>query len=159
MSLGNPWLDNIEPDEAVKAAKDINDELEQYCTTFDASQHTSTSETGFEPRTNKRLFAFGVLPLVHGVSMSNIGAAIERVHRSTALKGVIIGTNGLGRGLDDQELEPVWQALEDVGLVVFVVSPLNLMVSLTCSRPSAILHRSTLIPASMGRPGRDNTAK
>jgi predicted TIM-barrel fold metal-dependent hydrolase len=31
-----------------------------------------------------------------------------------------MGTKGVGRGLDDEALDPVWEALEKEGLVVFV---------------------------------------
>ena len=36
------------------------------------------------------------------------------------IRGVILGTRGTGKGLDDQELEPLWQALAETGLVVFL---------------------------------------
>jgi aminocarboxymuconate-semialdehyde decarboxylase len=36
------------------------------------------------------------------------------------LRGVIMGTRGLGKGLDDDSLEPVWEALAKEGLVVFL---------------------------------------
>lgn len=31
-----------------------------------------------------------------------------------------MGTHGLGRGLDDEALEPVWKEIEKTGLVVFL---------------------------------------
>ena len=31
-----------------------------------------------------------------------------------------MGTRGIGQGLDDERLDPVWKALADAGLVVFL---------------------------------------
>ena len=31
-----------------------------------------------------------------------------------------MGTRGIGRGLDDETLDPVWAAIEKAGLVVFI---------------------------------------
>lgn len=31
-----------------------------------------------------------------------------------------MGTRGLGKGLDDEALEPVWEAIANAGLVVFL---------------------------------------
>lgn len=36
------------------------------------------------------------------------------------LKGIILGTKGLGKGLDDPALDEVWQKLEEKQLIVFV---------------------------------------
>jgi hypothetical protein len=36
------------------------------------------------------------------------------------IRGVIIGTRGIGLGLDDPALEPLWAALAETGLVVFL---------------------------------------
>lgn len=33
-----------------------------------------------------------------------------------------MGTKGLGKGLDSEEMEEVWKLLEESGLVCFVVS-------------------------------------
>ena len=45
---------------------------------------------------------------------------MEQVASLPHLKGVIIGTRGLGKGLDDEALDPVWAALEKAGLVIFL---------------------------------------
>jgi aminocarboxymuconate-semialdehyde decarboxylase len=47
-------------------------------------------------------------------------AAIDQVAQLSHLKGVIMGTAGLGKGLDDPALEPVWEALANKKLVVFL---------------------------------------
>lgn len=33
-----------------------------------------------------------------------------------------MGTKGVGKGLDDDEMDPIWEALDKAGLVSFVVS-------------------------------------
>jgi aminocarboxymuconate-semialdehyde decarboxylase len=47
-------------------------------------------------------------------------SAVEQVAALPHLRGVIMGTAGLGKGLDDEALEPVWEALAQAGLVVFL---------------------------------------
>jgi hypothetical protein len=36
------------------------------------------------------------------------------------MRGVIIGSAGRGRGLDDPDFEPIWKAAADAGLFVFI---------------------------------------
>lgn len=69
-----------------------------------------------------RLFAFGILPLVSGVDRADVLAAVEQVRQASHLRGVIIGTRGCGKGLDDEELESVYRALSSAGLTAFIVS-------------------------------------
>jgi aminocarboxymuconate-semialdehyde decarboxylase len=46
--------------------------------------------------------------------------AVKQISSLPHLKGIIMGTKGIGRGLDDDALEPVWAAIEATGLVVFL---------------------------------------
>jgi predicted TIM-barrel fold metal-dependent hydrolase len=47
-------------------------------------------------------------------------AELERIAALPRLRGIILSTHGLGKGLDDPALEPVWAALRAHDLVVFV---------------------------------------
>jgi predicted TIM-barrel fold metal-dependent hydrolase len=121
VSLANPWLDFLSAEEAISTAKELNDDLESYCATFQPSAREDQGSK-WTPLTDKRLFAFGSLPLVPGVEIAAVLEAIEQVQAAKHLRGVVMGTRGLGKGLDDDAMEPIWAALADSGLVVFVVS-------------------------------------
>ncbi|EED84459.1 predicted protein [Postia placenta Mad-698-R] len=97
-SSANPWLDFLSAPAAHELAHQLNDDLETYCSTSPALAGGPL----------KQLYGFGLLPLVPEIS------ALPH------LKGVIMGSRGLGNGLDDDALEPVWAALEHAGLVVFL---------------------------------------
>lgn len=53
-------------------------------------------------------------------SISSVVHTIEQIQSLPHLSGVIMGTKGIGNGLDDKALEPVWKAIEKAGLVVFI---------------------------------------
>jgi aminocarboxymuconate-semialdehyde decarboxylase len=55
----------------------------------------------------KRFKGFGVLPTL---SASGSILEINNISKMDQLLGVIMGTNGLGKGLDDPNLEPVFEA-------------------------------------------------
>lgn len=101
LSLANPWLDWVAPAEAAQAARAINDEVDLACGQFPG-----------------RLFAFGTLPLSGGAEVS--AREIARLQTRPYMRGVILGTTGLGRGLDDPELLPVFEALQDAKMPVFL---------------------------------------
>lgn len=105
ISLANPWLDFLPDAQATyDSARQINLEIQQMC------DHAP-----------KRLYAFGVLPL------SNVQASIQEVQAIasssslTSMRGVIMGTHGCaGRGLDDPALIPLFQAIADNNLLIFL---------------------------------------
>jgi aminocarboxymuconate-semialdehyde decarboxylase len=101
ISLANPWLDWVPAEEAADAARRINDEVDQECARFPG-----------------RLFAFATLPLSGGREV--IVREIERLRTLRYMRGVILGTTGLGKGLDDPELLPVFEALQQANLPVFL---------------------------------------
>jgi aminocarboxymuconate-semialdehyde decarboxylase len=105
VSPANPWLDFLSPIPAYTLAKQLNDDLEHYC--------RSSPTLG-------RFFGFGLLPLVPGISINNLIEVIHDISISPHLKGVIIGTRGIGNGLDDDRLDPLWEAIQSSSLVVFI---------------------------------------
>lgn len=114
ISSANPWLDFLPATEAYELARDLNDDLESYCATG------PTVSDAVDARGLKRLYGFGLLPLVSGISAAKLVETIHQIEKLPHLKGVIIGTRGLGSGLDDEALEPVWGALEKTRIVAFI---------------------------------------
>lgn len=100
LSLANPWLDFLDGSEAAPLARDINDELQ-----------------GWGAASGGRLFAFGTLPLRDPAAAAR---ELGRIAGLSHMRGAIIGTSGRGRGLDDPGLDPVWEAAEATGQMVFV---------------------------------------
>lgn len=99
LSLANPWLDFLPANEAVQMASDLNNDLNDICTS------------------NSKFYGFGVLPTL------SVEGSIKELQRIAGMKrmvGVILGTNGLGNGLDDPNLEPVLQKAADLQLTMFL---------------------------------------
>ncbi|KAF9006549.1 hypothetical protein BDQ17DRAFT_1398729 [Cyathus striatus] len=90
VSTANPWLDFLPASQAQTLASKLNHDLEEYCSTGPTVSVSSNSI--------KRLYD---IPSAH-------------------LRGLIMGTRGVGNGLDDEALDPVWEAIEKAGLVVFL---------------------------------------
>ncbi|KAJ7180306.1 amidohydrolase 2, partial [Mycena crocata] len=109
VSTANPWLDFLPASEAKTLAYQLNEDLEQYCADSPALSPSL-----------KRLYGFGLLPLVPEISTAALLATIEQISKLSYLKGIIMGTRGIGKGLDDEALDPVWAALEEKKLVVFL---------------------------------------
>ena len=130
ISLANPWLDFLPADEAPQMAKQINDEIETLC----------AQRPG-------RLFFFAALPL--SASTAAITAEVERVARLKHCRGVILGTSGLGQGLDDPALELVWAALQEARLMVFLHPHYGLPASVYGPRGSEYGH---VLPLALGFP-------
>ncbi|KAL8926632.1 MAG: hypothetical protein Q9172_001707 [Xanthocarpia lactea] len=101
ISLANPWLDFLSPEEGAMWARIINDELDVICM-----------------QNEKRLYAFATLPL--SASPPIIVEEINRLEELPHIKGIILGTSGLGSGLDDPELNPIWTALEETQTLIFL---------------------------------------
>ncbi|KAF7292318.1 Amidohydrolase 2 [Mycena chlorophos] len=111
VSSANPWLDFLPPSEAQTLASQLNDDLEEYC---------AGSPTLADSPTLKRLYGFGLLPLVPGIPVPALLETVQQISKLPHLKGIIMGTRGIGSGLDDESLDPVWDALSQAGLVVFL---------------------------------------
>ena len=116
ISLANPWLDFLSPEEAHTWAKRINDDLNSTCMNINQDADPDSKLPLREKRT---LFAFGALPL----SAPTPDIIVEEIYRLSSLshiRGVIMGTSGLGSGLDDPKLDPVWEALEKSQQLLFL---------------------------------------
>lgn len=101
ISLANPWLDFVPHDQASSIARTVNQDLSSLC-----AKHP------------KRLFAFGTLPL--SASQASVVDEILSLKSMPSMRGVIMGTSGLGKGLDDPDLDMVYKALEETATVVFL---------------------------------------
>lgn len=111
-SSANPWLDFLGPSDAQQLATELNNDLQSYC-----------ASAPFVPRSDskfKRLYGFGLLPMVPNIAITSLVEAVQQVSSLPSLKGIIMGTRGIGKGLDDERLEPVWEALAQSRLVVFL---------------------------------------
>eukprot|EP00742_Colponemidia_sp_Colp-10_P002030 GILJ01002167.1.p1 GENE.GILJ01002167.1~~GILJ01002167.1.p1 ORF type:complete len:381 (+),score=44.77 GILJ01002167.1:160-1143(+) len=100
LSLANPWLEFLDAKEAPPAAAALNEDLEKHC-----------EDSG------GRFYGFGVLPTAN---VTESVREVERISKLPHLRGVIIGTHGLGKGLDDPALLPVWEAIEHHQQMVFI---------------------------------------
>ncbi|KAJ5456743.1 hypothetical protein N7530_012017 [Penicillium desertorum] len=116
ISLTNPWLDFLDPAEAQQWAERINNDLEETC----AQNNKSTDPDNALPLQGRStLFAFATLPL-SAASADIIVNEIKRLKTLPHIRGVIMGTSGLGNGLDDEKLGPVWAALEETQFLLFL---------------------------------------
>ncbi|KAJ7498722.1 amidohydrolase 2 [Mycena latifolia] len=109
VSSANPWLDFLPASEAKTLASQLNEDLENYC-----------SESPELSPSLKRIYGFGLLPLVPDISTAALLETIDQISKLSYLKGIIMGTRGIGKGLDDEALDPVWAALEKAKLVAFI---------------------------------------
>jgi predicted TIM-barrel fold metal-dependent hydrolase len=100
ISIGNPWLDPIDSDQALDLARQLNRDL-----------------ASLEGDTGGRLCALGVLP---AGEISNALEVAAEIVREPGLHGVITGPRPCGRMLDDQELEPLWELFDSTRLPVFL---------------------------------------
>jgi len=101
ISLANPWLDFLPADDALKMTQQVNDELNDLCARYPG-----------------RLFAFGALPM--SASVAEVVQEVERLAKMRYIRGVIMGTSGLGDGLDDPRLDQVWEALQETRQTLFL---------------------------------------
>ncbi|KAJ5246549.1 hypothetical protein N7468_001532 [Penicillium chermesinum] len=104
ISLANPWLDFLPSADAPGWAEKINDDIEATCAKVNADADPNGVKALSEKYT---LFAFGALPL----SASDPAVIVNEIKRLATLphiRGVIMGTGGLGAGLDDPRLDPIW---------------------------------------------------
>jgi aminocarboxymuconate-semialdehyde decarboxylase len=130
ISLANPWLDFLPSEEAGEAARAINDDVNEQCALYPG-----------------RLYFFGTLPL--SSTADTIVAEIERLSTLKYARGVIMGTSGLGQGLDDPALDAVYAALQKHEQLVFLHPHYGLPASVYGPRASEYGH---VLPLAMGFP-------
>ena len=130
ISLANPWLDFLPTDVAATTAQEINDDLDASC-----AKHPG------------RLFAFGTLPLSGGTDA--VAHEVERLKGSKHMRGVILGTTGLGMGLDDPSLDPIWQKLESTDTLIFLHPHYGMPMEVFGPRASESGH---VLPLALGFP-------
>ncbi|KAL8795087.1 MAG: hypothetical protein Q9195_002384 [Heterodermia aff. obscurata] len=107
LSLANPWLDFLPPHESAPWAHRINTEL---CT-------ISATSSG-------RISAFGILPLTAPLpSILSELSFLTSPACSPHIKGLILGTTGLGAGLDDPALDPIFSALQHPSPLLLFIHP------------------------------------
>ncbi|KAI9667197.1 MAG: hypothetical protein M1821_000010 [Bathelium mastoideum] len=130
ISLANPWLDFLPSSEATEVARRVNDDINAMC-----ADHPG------------RLFAFGTLPL--SAPTEQIVIEIQRLQTLQHVRGVIMGTSGLGSGLDDPTLDIVYEALEQTDFLIFLHPHYGLPTSVYGSRASDYGH---VLPLALGFP-------
>ena len=102
LSLANPWLDFVTPDEVAALAVILNDDMQALC--------SSAESRG-------RLYGFGVLPTPDPPACAG---ELRRLMSHDRMRGVILSARGLGEGLDDRRLDDVWAAAEETGATIFI---------------------------------------
>ncbi|KAI9709493.1 MAG: hypothetical protein M1820_003253 [Bogoriella megaspora] len=130
ISLANPWLDSLPSREVAEMARTVNDEIDQMCGEYPG-----------------RLYAFGTLPMA-----APVGQVVLEVHRLRSLKhikGVIMGTSGLGNGLDDEEMDTIYKALEGTDQLIFLHPHYGLPDTVFGPRASEYGH---VLPLALGFP-------
>lgn len=130
LSLANPWLDWLPSESAARTAAEINDDVNAMCAKYPA-----------------RLFAFGTLPL--SAPVEEVAKEIGRLSSLEYMRGVIIGTSGLGAGLDDPSLDPIYASLEAQGQPIFLHPHYGLPSSVYGPRASDYGH---VLPLALGFP-------
>ncbi|OKL60060.1 hypothetical protein UA08_04736 [Talaromyces atroroseus] len=128
LSMGNPWLDFLEPSMAGETAVSMNNAMNTLCEKY-----------------KQRLYFFAMLPLSR-LDESTILVQVQNITMLPQARGVVIGTNGLGDGLDDPRLLPVWRALAEADLPVFIHPNYGLPASVWGGKHG----NSQIMPLSIG---------
>lgn len=131
ISLANPWLDFLAPAESGAIAESVNVEFSDMC-----AAHPG------------RLYFFGTLPLT--APLDTIRASIDHLRTLKYCRGVILGTSGLGKGLDDPDLVPIFRALADANLTIFLHPHYGLPNEVWGPRASA--EYGHVLPLALGFP-------
>ncbi len=139
ISLANPWLDFLDPESALQTAQGINDDLESACADNNSAEATK----------ELKLYALGCLPL--SAPAKDIVSEIKRLQTLKHVKGVIMGTTGLGKGLDDLSLDEVYSALAETSTLVFLHPHYGLPDS-AFGGPEVVARSGHVLPLALGFP-------
>ncbi|POR35476.1 2-amino-3-carboxymuconate-6-semialdehyde decarboxylase [Tolypocladium paradoxum] len=101
LSLANPWLDFLDAAQSGAVGESVNRDFDDMC-----ARHPG------------RLFFFGTLPLT--APLDTVHESVKQLTRLKYCRGVILGTSGLGKGLDDPDLLPIFEAVAAAPLPVFL---------------------------------------
>jgi predicted TIM-barrel fold metal-dependent hydrolase len=137
ISLANPWLDFLDPSSAPSIARTINDDLQSSCSNFNRSN------------SDQKLYAFGTLPL--SAPPAAVIAEITRLKSLPNIKGIIMGTTGLGAGLDDPALNPIYSALELTSTLIFLHPHYGLPAA-SFGGESSLSRTGHVLPLALGFP-------
>jgi predicted TIM-barrel fold metal-dependent hydrolase len=143
ISLANPWLDFLPPETAASTARQINDDLDAQC----HSHNTSTSTTPSSP--SLKAYAFACLPL--SAPTPEIISEINRLSNLPTVKGVIMGTTGLGQGLDSPALNPIYDTISKTNTMIFLHPHYGLPTS-SYGSESVIAQSGHVLPLALGFP-------
>lgn len=130
ISLANPWLDFLPSHEALSVARTVNDDFEEIC-----------------KESKGRIYAFAILPL--SAPLEDIVSEIRRLGSLHHIRGIILGTTGLGSGLDDPKLAVVWSELEKSQMLVFLHPHYGLPIEVYGPRS---WESGLVLPLSLGFP-------
>ena len=137
ISLANPWLDFLPSSNAATTVRQINDDLNSQCATHNASD------------ADLKLFSFASLPL--SAPPSEIITEIHRLKTLPCVKGIIMGTTGLGQGIDDPSLDPIYAALASTSTLVFL-HPHYGLPSTAFGGDTTIAKSGHVLPLALGFP-------
>lgn len=138
VSLANPWLDFLPSETALQTAQQINNDLNAACDSQNVKDDPS-----------QRLYAFASLPL--SASPEKIISEIRRLKSLSCVKGIILGTSGLGSGLDDPAMDPLWSTLEEEFTMIFLHPHYGLPDS-AFGGPGTIAQSGHVLPLALGFP-------
>ncbi|KAL2886541.1 2-amino-3-carboxymuconate-6-semialdehyde decarboxylase [Ceratocystis lukuohia] len=131
ISLANPWCDFLEPENAAPQTRATNVEFSQMC-----AAHPG------------RLYFFATLPLT--APIDQLLEAITELKTLDYCRGVILGTSGLGSGLDDPKILPIFSQLAQNKLPVFLHPHYGLPNEMW--GPKASAEYGHVLPLAMGFP-------
>lgn len=100
VSLGNPWLDPFESQEAEEAAQTVNRFM-----------------AGYEAETDGRIVGLGVVPTYN---IDSATAEARAIAATPGLHGLVLGPRIAGLWFDDPALDPFWAEVQRLGLSVFI---------------------------------------